>query len=52
MFHDNAVIISENLNKINLLKTYLKFTYPTDFFLLYRNFYYGKKIFDFSSTNH
>ena len=30
MFHNNIVKISEILNKRNLLKTYLKFTYPTE----------------------
>ena len=31
MFPYYNLKISENLNKVNLLKTYIQFTYPTDF---------------------
>ena len=42
MFHNNIVKISEKLNKRNLLKIYLQVTYPTDFCIIYIQFYYGK----------
>ena len=42
MFHNNTVKISEKMNKRNLLKICLQITYPTDFCIIYTNFYYGK----------
>ena len=52
MFYNNIVKISEILNKGNLLKIYLKFTYPTDFCIFCSHFYYGKmKIFECFKTN-
>ena len=42
MFHDHIVQISENLNKRNVLKTHLQFTYPINFRRLYYHFYYEK----------
>ena len=49
MFHNNIVKISEELNKLNLLKICLQVTYPTDFCIICIHFYYGK-IFDFLKT--
>ena len=43
MFHNNIVKVSEILNKENLLKTCLKFTYPIDFCIFCSHFYKGKK---------
>ena len=52
MFHNNIVKILEILNKGNLLKIYLKFTYPTNFCIFCSCFYDGKmKIFECFKTN-
>ena len=42
MFHNN-IVISEKLNKQNLLKNYLQVNYPTDFCIICSHFYYGEK---------
>ena len=42
MFHDNIVNVSENLNKMILLKSCLRVTYPTNFCVICSQFYYGK----------
>ena len=42
-FYNNIVKISEKLNKWNLLKIWLQVTYPTDFCMIWLQFYYGKK---------
>ena len=43
MFHNNIMKILEKLNKRNLFKICLQITYPTDFYIICINFYYGKK---------
>ena len=43
MFHYNIVNISEILNKVNLLKTCLKFIYPTIFCIFCSHFQYEEK---------
>ena len=35
--------MSEKMNKRNLLKTCLQYTYPTDFSAISSKFYYGQK---------
>ena len=43
MFHNNIVKISEKLYKQNLSKICLQVTYPTNFCVIFIQFYYGKK---------
>ena len=43
MFYNNIVKISEKSNKWNVLKIWLKVTYPTNFSIIWLYFYYGKK---------
>ena len=38
------VNISENLNKRNLSKTYLQFTYPTDFYIICNHYTVREKV--------
>ena len=43
MFHNNIVKISEKLNKQNLSKICLQVTYPSNFCIIFIQFYNGKK---------
>ena len=42
MFQDIIMKISVNLNKWDLQKICLQFTYPTDFCIICSHFYYGE----------
>ena len=52
LFQINIVKMLEILYKGNLLKAFLMPTYPTNFFIFFSHFHYGKKmqIFDVFKT--